>query len=282
MNIEIESIMYPVLVLGGLGFVFASGLAYASQKFHVEVDPKITEVRDVLPGANCGACGVPGCDGFARGVVAGELPVDGCPVGGSECAEAVAKIMGVESNGLTKMVAKVICNGDSTKCKENFVYEGIEDCTAAALVRGGSKSCSYGCLGLSTCVRACPFDAIEITEEKIAKIIIEKCTGCKKCVIACPKNVIDMVPYDKYVVVACNNKEPAKVVRPKCSVSCIGCKICVKACPVDAIGFDNNLAIIDYEKCINCFICEKKCPTKAIEGELDRMKEAKSRKKLSS
>lgn len=130
--------------------------------------------------------------------------------------------------------------------------------------------------------QTCPFDAIEITENKIAKIIIEKCTRCKKCVASCPKNVIDMVPYDKYVVVACNNKEPAKVVRPKCSVSCIGCKICVKACPVDAIGFDNNLAIIDYEKCINCFICAKKCPTKAIEGELDRMKEAKSRKKLSS
>jgi len=90
-----------------------------------------------------------------------------------------------------------------------------------------------------------------------------------------------MVPYDKYVVVTCNNKEPTKVVRPKCSVSCIGCKICVKACPVDAIEFDNNLAIIDYEKCINCFICEKKCPAKAIEGEIDRMKEAKAKKKMS-
>ncbi|WP_026475935.1 RnfABCDGE type electron transport complex subunit B [Alkaliphilus transvaalensis] len=269
MNIQ-QVIVLPIVSLGGMGLLFGAGLAYASKKFGTEVDPKLLLIRDALPGANCGGCGVPGCDSFAKAVFEGKLPVNGCPVGGAECASALAKIMGVEETESVKTVAKVICNGTTTKCKERFEYKGVQDCVAASMVGGGSKSCEYGCLGLGTCVRACPFDAIEIVDGRIAKIIPEKCTACGKCVEVCPKKVIDMVPYDQDVVIACNNKEVGKVVRQKCSVGCIACKICVKSCPHEAIDFENNLAFINYDKCTNCFVCVEKCPTKAIEGNYER------------
>lgn len=267
---SLETIIYPVVSVGGLGLLFGAGLAYASQKFAVEEDPKATAIRDALPGANCGGCGFPGCDGFAKAVAAGEAPVDGCPVGGEEVATSVAGIMGVEAGSGGKKVAKVICNGDTTKCSDKFEYQGIQDCVAASAVQGGSKSCQYGCLGLGTCVDACPFDAIEIVDGRIAKIDPEKCTACGKCIEACPKNVIDMVPYEQSVVITCNNNEKGKAVKEKCSVGCIGCQICVKNCPTQAIEFKDNLAYINYDKCINCFVCVEKCPTKAIEGDLER------------
>lgn len=263
---NIESIIYPVVSLGGLGLIFGAGLAYASKKFAVEVDPRVVQIRDVLPGANCGGCGVPGCDGFAKAVVDGVCPVDGCPVGGPDLAVAIGEIMGVAVDATEKKVAKVICNGTTHKCKEKYEYQGINDCVAASLLSGGSKTCDFGCIGLGTCVKACQFDAIEIIDGRVARIIPEKCTACNKCIEACPKDVIDMVPYEQEVVIACNNKETGKVVRPKCSVACIACRICVKNCPFDAIDFKDNLAFINYEKCTNCFVCVEKCPTKAIEG----------------
>ncbi len=270
---NIEGILYPAISLGGLGLLFGVGLAFASQKFKVDVDPKITTIRDLLPGANCGGCGLPGCDSFAKAVAAGEAPVEGCPVGGPELAGALAAVMGVEVAGSAKRVAKVICNGGSDKCKEKFVYNGIQDCIAANMVNGGSKSCKYGCLGLGTCMSVCPFDAIEITDTGLAKIIPEKCTACLKCVEACPKNVITMVPYEQEVVITCNSNDPGKAVRQKCSVGCIACQICVKACPEEAIDFENNLAFINYDKCTNCYICVEKCPTNAIEGRFKKTKE---------
>ena len=179
---NIEGILFPVIGLGGLGLVFGAGLALAARYFRVEVDPKVTTIRDLLPGANCGGCGLPGCDSFAKAVAAGEAPVDGCPVGGPETAQSLAEVMGVEIAGSAREVAKVICNGGTDKCTEKFVYSGIQDCVAANMVSGGSKSCQYGCLGLGTCQAVCQFDAIEITDTGLAKIIPEKCTACMMCV----------------------------------------------------------------------------------------------------
>ncbi len=176
-----------------------------------------------------------------------------------------------------RLVAQVICTGDTMKCKDKFEYKGVEDCIEAAKQEEGLKVCDYGCTGLGTCVRVCPVGAIEITENRIAKIIIEKCVGCEKCVEACPKEVIKMVPQNRYIFLACNNEEPGKIVRKKCSVSCIACGLCVKICPVQAIEIENKLARIDYEKCINCFMCEKKCPTKAIKGDRERRNRDKNR-----
>lgn len=267
---DLQNIIYPVVSLGGMGLLFGAGLAYASQKFAVEVDPKTAAIREAVPGANCGACGYPGCDGFAAAAAAGQASVNGCPVGGADTAAKIAEIMGTDAGTTEKKVAKVICTGDTTKCGDAFEYHGIHDCLAASLVQDGSKSCKYGCLGLGTCVAACAFDAIEIIDGRIARIDPEKCTSCGKCLEVCPKDVIQWVPYKQSVVVTCNNKEPGKLVRQKCSVGCIGCQICVKNCPTQTIEFKDNLAFINYDNCTNCYVCVEKCPTKAIEGDLER------------
>lgn len=266
---DLRTILDPVISLGAMGLIFGAGLAYASQKFAVEVDEKVSAVRAVLPGANCGACGYPGCDGMAKAIAEGKAPVNGCPVGGADVAEKVGEIMGVKADAQDKKVAKVICDGDITKCGEKFKYEGIQDCVAAAAIQGGSKACPYGCLGLGTCVEACQFGAIEIVKG-VAKIDPEKCTSCGKCIEACPKNVISWVPYKQSVVITCNNKDPGKIVRGICAVGCIGCRICVKNCPTNTIEFENNLAFINYDNCTNCFTCVEKCPANAIEGDLER------------
>ena len=261
---NIEGIIVPALSLGILGLVFGMGLAYAAKVFRIEADPKVTTIRDRLPGVNCGGCGLPGCESFAKAVAAGEAPVDGCPVGGPELASSLAELMGVEIAGSAKNVAKVICNGGFNECKEKFVYSGIQDCIAANLVSGGSKSCPNGCLGLGTCAAVCQFDAITITPNGLAIVNPDKCTACRQCIEACPKNVIVMVPHDQHVFVMCNSNEPGKIVRQKCSVGCIACQICVKACPEEAIDFNQNLAVINPEKCTNCLLCVEKCPTGSI------------------
>lgn len=264
-----ENIITAVLVLGVLGLAFGIVLGIAAKFFEVPVDVRVVKVREALPGANCGACGFPGCDGLAEAIAAGDAPVNACPVGGAVSAEAIAGIMGTDAGASVRKVARVICNGTDCNAKEKFRYEGLNDCRAAAMVAGGSKSCSYGCLGYGTCKNVCEFDAITV-EDGIAKIDKEKCTSCGKCVEICPKFVIKWVPYDQKVVVDCNSNQKGKEVKDSCSVGCIGCQLCVKACPFDAMKFENNLAYIDYDKCTNCRICAGKCPTGAIFGKLEK------------
>lgn len=265
------TIMNSILVLGLMGLLFGVVLAYAAKKFAVEVDPKVEAVLAALPGANCGGCGFPGCGGLANAIAEGSAPVNACPVGGADTAAKVGEIMGVAASGTDKKVAKVICKGTCSNAKEKFNYEGIQDCKAAAMLGGGSKSCGAGCLGLGTCVNVCKFDAITV-EDGVAVINEEKCVACGQCLEACPKSVIDWKPYKNGVVVDCNNKEFGKTVKSKCTVGCIGCQICVKACPFDAIGFENNLAKINYDKCTQCQVCVAKCPTKAISGDLSKVR----------
>ncbi len=257
------SILNPMLVLGGLGLGFGVLLSIASNIFEVQVDPKISEVRHALPGANCGACGFPGCDGLANAIVAGKAPTNACSVGGNPVAELVAEIMGVAAQSVDKNVATVLCQGDCDKAKDKFVYSGIQDCRAATVLHSGQKSCSYGCVGCGTCFDVCEFDAIRMING-VAFIDKDKCTACMKCIEVCPKHIIELVPYDNEYVVKCMSKDTGKEVRQKCSIGCIGCQICVKNCPTDAFSFENNLARINYELCINCGICEEKCPTKSI------------------
>ncbi|OPJ55525.1 RnfABCDGE type electron transport complex subunit B [Alkalithermobacter paradoxus] len=266
-------ILNSVLSLGAMGLIFGSGLAYASKKFAVEVDPRVEDINEVLPGANCGGCGYPGCNGLAVAIVNGEAPITACPVGGSDLADKIGNIMGMTAETGEKKVARVICKGTCNNAKDKAQYHGIQDCRAAAMIISGPKSCQYGCLGLGTCVNVCQFGAIVIKDD-IAQIDKDKCVTCGKCLEVCPKAVIAWAPYGQDVVVDCNSKEFGKDVKVKCTVGCIGCKICVKACPFEAITFDNNLAKIDYSKCTHCMVCVEKCPTKAISGDLSKRKKA--------
>ena len=258
-----ENILYPVGVLGGIGLLFGVLLSIASVVFKVEVNPKVEEVLDALPGANCGACGFPGCEGLAVAIAEGRSPVNACPIGGQTTADNVAQIMGVDSQGIDKNVAVVLCQGSKSKAKDKAIYEGVNDCRYEAEVADGCKACPYGCLGCGTCYDVCEFDAIRMIDG-VAVIDKDKCTACMKCIDICPKKIIELVPYDNEYVVKCKSEDKGKEVRGYCDIGCIACRICVKNCPEDAFTFENNLAKIIYDKCTNCGICEEKCPTKCI------------------
>lgn len=259
---DFKELLWPAASMGGLGLVFGGLLAFAAQKFHVPIDPRAEEINAILPAANCGGCGYPGCMNYALAVVGGD-PVNKCIVGGQPVTEKIAKIMGAENVDVGKrMVARVLCNG-GTNCKDDFTYQGIQTCQAMNLVSGGPKSCKDGCMGCGDCKVACQFGAIRM-ENGVAEIIADHCTACQACVKVCPKKIIAMIPADQNTVVDCSNKEIGAHVKKNCSVACIACKLCEKACPFDAIHVENNLAKIDYSKCTDCMKCFEVCPTGAI------------------
>lgn len=263
------SILKAVGVLGVLGLVFGVVLAIASKIFEVEVDPKITKIRELLPGANCGACGFPGCDGMANAMASGNAPSNGCPVANSDAVEKISEILGVSAEVGEKKVARVLCKGCDSKAVKKYEYSGLHDCKAAMIVQGGDKLCSQGCLGYGSCIKVCSFGAISVVDG-VAVVDKDKCTACGKCIEECPKNVIELVPYNQEVVVECKNTDFGKAVKDECKAGCIGCKMCEKNCPFDAIKVENNIAKIDYSKCKQCLVCTAKCPTRAISGDLQK------------
>ncbi|MDR0879527.1 MAG: RnfABCDGE type electron transport complex subunit B [Clostridioides sp.] len=267
-----NTVVIAVVVLGVMGLIFGVVLAFASQKFAVETDERADAILEVLPGANCGGCGFPGCGGLATAIVEGNAPVNGCPVGGAAVAEKVAEIMGVRAEAGERKVAKVICKGDCENAKNKYEYDGITDCRTANALNGGAKSCKFGCLGLGTCKNACKFGAISIVNG-LAVIDEDKCVNCGKCLEVCPKGIITTKPVSKEIVVECHSTEFGKAVKDKCITGCIGCGMCEKECKFDAIIFENKLARIDYDKCVQCGACVRKCPTKVIKGKTILAKE---------
>jgi len=254
-----------IISLGLMGLVFGGLLAFAAQKFAVDVDPRVEMVQEALPGANCGACGHAGCSKFAEEVVSGNAPLGGCTPGGAKTAARIAEILGqVAPEAEARLVAQLVCLGDSSVAKEKFTYHGVPDCRVAMMYSGGSKACRFGCLGLGTCARICPFDAITMSEKGLPIIDIDKCTGCAKCKNSCPKQVLDMINAETFHYVHCKSTERGKQVREVCERGCIGCGICVKKCPEKAIRLENNLAIIDSYICNNCGQCVTECPRDTI------------------
>ncbi len=253
-----------ILAMGVAGLIFGGVLAFAAQKFKVEEDPKVAAILSALPGANCGACGLPGCSGLAIAIYEGKAPCNACIPGGSATAQKIASIMGVDDEAVDPMVAVVYCQGDCEHAKCVAEYDGIMDCKALDQL-GGINGCPYGCLGLGSCVEACPFGAMYMSPQGLPVVIKDKCTGCGACVRACPRNIIELVPVDKEVHILCRSYDMGAKVRQYCKIGCIACRLCVRSCPQKAIFMDNNsLAKIDYSLCDNCGICVTKCPTKTI------------------
>lgn len=257
--------IWSVALLAVLGILIGILLGVAAKVFAVETDDRVTQVRESLPGNNCGGCGYPGCDGLAEAIVAGEAEINACPVGGAVVAAKIAEIMGVEgADDAGRQVAYVKCAGTCDRAKNQYEYIGEHDCREAAVVPGhGEKACSYGCMGLGSCVKECPFDAIHI-KNGIAEVDREKCVACGRCVAICPNHVIELIPYESSYMVQCNSHDKGKDVMKVCEIGCIGCGICVKQCEYDAIALENNLAKIDGNKCQGCGKCAEKCPKKVI------------------
>jgi len=252
-----------IVSLGVLGLIFGGGLAYASRRFAVEIDPRIAEVEEVLPGANCAACGCIGCSAFAEAVVQREVPCNACVPGGADVARQVAEILGVEAEEKVPGIAVVRCRGDREKAKERFQYEGVMDCRAALLAGGGAKACAYGCLGLGSCAAACPFDAITMSEEGLPVVSEEKCTGCGVCALTCPRGIMEIIPRTQKVYLGCVSRDRGKDVKAVCDAGCTGCRLCSrpKITPSGAVRIEDNLPLLpsdwsDYETAV------EKCPSK--------------------
>jgi Na+-translocating ferredoxin:NAD+ oxidoreductase RNF subunit RnfB len=261
-------ILKSVAVLTGMSAVFGAILAVASKIFAVHRDPRVEQILAALPGANCGGCGLPGCQGYAEAAVRqGKAPAV-CPPGGHEVAKKVAEILGTEAHEVVPKVAVVHCAGGKSNSVERLAYDGIMDCRAAMLIGGSPKVCVFGCLGLWTCRDVCPFNAVTLDDEGIVHIDRAACTGCGNCVAACPVKIIELVSADMKVHVKCSSHDKGPAAKKVCQVACIACQLCVKKCPQDAISMDDNLAVIDYSKCTNCGICAAVCPTKAIVDEV--------------
>ena len=250
-------ILLPVIIVGIIGLIAGIGLSVASKIMAVPVDETQEKLLEALPGANCGACGYSGCEGYAAAIAAGEAEPDKCAPGGESSAKAIAEILGVEISTEPK-VAFIACNGNKDITKEKFAYTGMKSCAAAALIHSGPLECAYGCIGFGDCAAVCPFGAISVENGK-AVICEDICMGCSKCVSACPKSLISIIPKDHKTVVACSNKQKGAPVVKMCGASCIACSMCVKQCEVGAITIQDNLAVIDHSLCNGCGKCKEVC-----------------------
>ena len=265
-------ILIAIGILGGLGLVFGLVLAIASKVFYVETDPRLDQLNECLPGANCGGCGYAGCGGYAEAVLKGEAAIGKCASGGDECAQKMAEIMGVKAEKMARRVAMVRCSGYKRKDAEGKTigllekgnYEGVKSCLAATKVAGrGPTICKFGCLGFGDCIKACQYDAIYILDG-VARVDFDKCVGCMSCAAACPRGVIASVEYGEHIVISCSSHAKGNITTRGCTLGCIGCGLCKKVCPKGAISLDRNLAVIDYTKCDNCGLCVSVCPKKMI------------------
>lgn len=260
---DIGAIVIAAVSLGLLGLVFGVILAFASRAFAVEQDERIPQITECLPGANCGGCGYAGCTALAAAIAEGKAPVNACPVGGAPSAERIAEIMGVAALTAEPMRACVHCCGTDGDAVKRYRYEGISDCEAVLRLGGGEKACTYACVGLGSCVRACPFGALSL-RDGVAAVDLAKCTGCGQCLTACPKGLISLIPLSHSYYVGCSNRDRGGETKKVCKAGCIGCKLCERNCPAGAITVTDNFAKIDYEKCTDCGLCAEKCPVKII------------------
>jgi electron transport complex protein RnfB len=255
---------FPLLILGALGFLSSIVIIIASKKMHVHGDAKIDSLRGILPGIDCGACGYTTCSSFAKALAEGKADPVGCSPGGPKTAHAVADILGTTAQVTDPKMAVVHCKGGLKEAAERSIYEGIVDCHAAIVAGNGSKSCTDGCLGLGSCVRACPFHAISITTNRVASVDPQKCNGCGKCVVSCPRGIIELIPRVYKIFLACANHDFGMKVKKYCTVGCTACAECVRSTPSGAISIIDNLPVMDYTKEENFIVAVNKCPSRCF------------------
>jgi Na+-translocating ferredoxin:NAD+ oxidoreductase RNF subunit RnfB len=265
MTPEIQIILLTLVVSLIVAFVLGFLLGFFKKMFYVPVDERIEQVRAVLPGANCGGCGFPGCDGLAAAIVAGDAPPNGCTAGGEAVAEAVGKALGVSVSTEIK-VALLACQGCVGCAVPNGEYLGLKSCAAAKLTTNGTKACAYGCIGFGDCALVCQFGALFMGDDGLPHIDRAKCTGCGMCANVCPQHALLLVPAKRTGAVAlCSNRTTNKPsVLKQCKAGCIKCAKCEKDCPVGAIVLVNGIPLVDYEKCTSCGVCVSDCPTHVL------------------
>lgn len=257
-------ILIPVLICLGIAAVCAIILTITSHFFAVKTDEREAEIRDCLAGANCGACGYSGCDGYAKALADGSCTKTNlCTPGGDAVANQISSILGVEAEEVEKQVAYIFCNGNCNAVKSRYEYIGHKSCRIANMSYSGDKLCTYACLGHGDCAKACPQGAISV-DSGVAVVDPEKCIGCGLCVKTCPKGMVKLINADAKYRVTCSNHDKGIMTKKVCTNGCIGCGLCKKNCPEEAITLENNLAVIDQTKCAGCGKCATVCPVKCI------------------
>lgn len=261
-----SAILFAFLTVTLLGLLLGAGLAFAAKKLAIKKDERVILVEEALPGVNCGACGFAGCAAYAEAIVLEGAEIGLCPPGGKDSADKVSSIMGVQASfSAERMVAKVHCNGNRERSTYSFDYRGIDDCNGASILFQGDKDCKFGCLGLGSCIKVCPADAISKTDDGRVWVDKDLCIGCKKCVDVCPTGVMKMIPYDADYYVSCNSHDKGAQVKKICSVGCIGCKICEKKFPEAGFIVEDFLSHVDYSTPgIDRAGAAEACPTHSI------------------
>ncbi len=259
------AILQSVAILGGVGLTFGALIALANSKLKVWEDPRIGSVNDLLPGANCGACGFAGCRAFAEGVVSGDIAPADCTVASDLDREDIADFLGVDAGEAEKKVARLLCAGGSDVAVKKALYHGVESCAAAVAVSGGGKGCAWGCIGMSDCAVVCDFDAIRMNDFELPVVDVEKCTSCGDCVDACPLDLFVIMPLDHKLIVQCKNLIDGDEASDVCSVACTACGRCVQDAAPGLISMESGLAVIDYSKIEMADPgATARCPTDAI------------------
>jgi Na+-translocating ferredoxin:NAD+ oxidoreductase RNF subunit RnfB len=250
-----------------LAFVLGTALGFFKDFFAVPQDPLAASIREALPGANCGACGFPGCENYAIAIAEGNAGISSCSVGGPSIVEKLALLTGKTGEAARPSIAVLACQGSNLSSPQKGIYTGIENCRGAKIATGGTRRCSYGCMGFGDCVKVCKFGALGMDSKNgLPAVDIAKCTGCGVCVTECPQAIIRLVPKDqKGAMVLCSNRSPNKQQTAKnCRIACIKCGQCVRQCPQKCIDISTNIPVIDLSKCASCGICAEKCPTKVL------------------
>jgi Na+-translocating ferredoxin:NAD+ oxidoreductase RNF subunit RnfB len=276
-----EELLIAGLFMALLGLALSTILAAANRRLFVHEDPRIDEVEEMLPGTNCGACGTPGCRAFAEAVTGGELAPGKCTVSPPDEVKAIAAYLGVDAGTEEKRVARLACAGGTNVAWMRAQYEGLETCRGAALISGGGKGCTWGCLGFGDCQDVCDFDAISMDRHGLPVVNENLCTACNACIEVCPKQLFSLHPVSHRLWVACKNLAMGEEAEVECEVACNGCGRCAADAPSGLVAMADNLAVVDYSKNhLASRIPIERCPTGAIvwlepDGEIRKGLDAK-------